>query len=195
MRTYIPAAIEEEVYDAVSDLMDDKEYVLRKLEEHFAQKRKELSRTGADAVTLTRRIADLDRRRDGYWELAADGDMPRETMRRKVAEIEQEREHVERALERVIHRDEELDRLTETEREMRKRIEATENNLEDMTPEKRRSLYQDLRLRVEVDEDKHPYISGLFPTRVAGITATLVRTPDQRGYLYEHVSNKETSYT
>jgi hypothetical protein len=113
------------------------------------------------------------------------------------AELDNERGALQRELERVMHRDEELERLAETEREMRERIEATENNLENMTPERRRSLYQDLRLRVEVGEDKHPHISGVFPTRVAGFTGTLVRTPDQRGYLVtrEPVSSQDTSRT
>jgi hypothetical protein len=72
----------------------------------------------------------------------------------------------------------------EAERELREQIEATENNLEDMTPKKRRELYQDLSLRVDVGKDGHPYISGIFPTRVAGMAGTLLRTPAQRGHLY-----------
>ena len=68
--------------------------------------------------------------------------------------------------------------MDEAERKMRERIEANENNLYDMTPEKRRGLYQDLHLRVDVGEDGRPYISGVFPTRVAGITGTFLRTPE-----------------
>ena len=196
MRAYIPAAaIEEEVYTAVSRIMDDKEYVLRKMGEHFAQKRKELSRAGASAGDLARRLEGIEKRWL-KWQQAYEADaISVADLAARRAELDNERGALQRELERVMHRDEELERLAETEREMRERIEATENNLEDMTPEKRRSLYQDLRLRVEVSEDKRPLISGVFPTRVAGITGTLVQTPDQRGYLYEHVSKKDTSRT
>ena len=92
-------SIEAEVYAAVRRLMDDKEYVLRTMGEHFARRRKDLSR--ADAATLTRRRDNLDRRRDGYYELAADGDIPKVRMREKVAKIEEELEQVERELERT----------------------------------------------------------------------------------------------
>ena len=184
MRTHIPAeAIEEEVLRQVSRLMDDKEYVLTKLEEHFALKRKELKRSGADVGALMRRVADLDRRRDGYYELAADGDMPRDRMREKVAEIEQELEEVERELAKIRNRDEELGKLKRVEAEMRRRIEATENHLAEMTPEKRRELYEDLRLRVEVGADKSPSISGVFPIRIADTRCTLVHADPHTTYV------------
>src|SRR3712207_3228323 len=174
--------------------MDDKEYVLRKMVEHFAQRRKDHSRV--DAATLTRRRDNLDKRRDGYYELATDGDITKDRIRGKVAKIEEELEQVERELERTRNRDEELRRLDEAERKMRERIEANENNLHDGTPEKRHGLYQDLHLRVDVGEDGRPCISGVFPTRVAGITGTLLRTPEQRGYLYtqERLPLAERSY-
>jgi len=112
--------------------------------------------------------------------------MPRDLMREKVAKIKEELKQVERELGSIRNRGEELRSLDEAERQMRERIETTEVNLDDMTPEKRRGLYQDLKLRVDVGEDGHPYISGVFPTRIAGITGTLLRTPEQRGHLYGH---------
>ena len=84
-------------------------------------------------------------------------------MRKKVAEVEEERERLEGVLEKAHNREEELKNLDEAEKEMRERIELAENNLENMTPKKRRELYQDLYLRVEVGADKRPLITGLFP--------------------------------
>jgi len=47
MRKHVRAeSIEAEVYAAVSRLIDDKEYVLRKMGETFAQRREDLSRPG-----------------------------------------------------------------------------------------------------------------------------------------------------
>jgi hypothetical protein len=54
---------------------------------------------------------------------------------------------LQRELERVMHRDEELQRPARTEAEMSKRIIATENNLAGVSPEERRVLYTNLRPR------------------------------------------------
>ena len=55
--SYINAgAVEAEVWEAVLRTMDDKEYMLRKAREHFEKRRRELSRLGADAVTLAKRL-------------------------------------------------------------------------------------------------------------------------------------------
>ncbi len=79
---------------------------------------------------------------------------------------------------------------------MRERIEAAESEpLASMSPERRRSLYHDLSLRVEVGSDREPHISGLFPVRVGEYPMTLVQTPSERSYLYEPVSKKDTSRT
>lgn len=98
--------------------------------------------------------------------------------------LDSERQVIETELERVRNREEELARLDEEEARARESIETTGNNLEEATPEKRRELYQDLRLRVEVGEDKRSHISGVFPARIAGVTGTLLKTPDQRGYFF-----------
>ena len=198
MRTHIRAdAIEAEVREAVGRLMDDKEYVLRKMERHFAQRRKELSRPGADAPKLANQLRQIEAKKVKYQQAYAADAMSLADLAARRAELDNEREALQGELERVMHREEELEKITQTEREMRERIESTENNLEDMTPEKRRELYQDLRLRVEVGDDKRPQISGLFPLRIGGVRGTLLRTPDQRGYLYEHehVIGQDTSRT
>ena len=198
MRAYVNASvIEQEVWEAVGTILDDKEYVLRKAREHFTRKRKELSRVGANAGTLTKRLEQIETKRIKYQHAYAADALSLADLKERMAEMDNERDALQRELERVMHREEELEKLDETEREITERIEATDNSLEDMTPEKRHALYQDLRLRVEVGEDKRPYISGIFPTRIAGTPGTLLRTPDQRGYLYEHageVSKKDTLY-
>lgn len=185
MRKTISAeSIEAEVWEAVDRLMDDKEYMLRKTKEHFAQRRKELTRAGTDASDLAQQLKKIERRWD-KWQQAYEADaISVADLASRRAKLDSEREAIQRELERVRNRDAELQKLDEAEREIREQIEGTEGNLENMTPRERRELYQDLYLRVEVGQDKRPYISGIFPTRVAGVAGTLLRTPEQRGYLY-----------
>ena len=195
--------IEKEVWEAISSFLDDKQYVLRKIQEHFAQRRKELSRPGSDALALTNQLQRIEAKKFKYQQAYAADAMPLADLAARTAELDSEREARQRELERVMHREEELERLAEEEAEIRRRIEGGHYDLKNMTPEKRRELYQDSRLRVEVGEDKCPYLSGILPVRVGGITGTLLRTPDQRGFLGTqeplpltkpgHVSKKVTS--
>jgi len=182
--TYInAAALEAEVWEAVSRLLDDKEYALRKMEEHFAQRRKELSRPGADPVKLANKLQRIEAKRVRYQQAYAADAMSLADLAARTAELDNEHEALQRELERVMHRQEELERLAEEEAEIRRRIEGGHYDLENMTPEKRRELYQDSRLRVEVGEDKCPHISGLFPLRVGVVRGTFWRTSEQRGHL------------
>src|SRR3712207_4998396 len=167
--------------------MDDKEYMLRTVREHFDAKRKELSRFDADGAALSRRVDDLDKRREGYWQLAADGDMPKVVMRKKVAEVEQELERVQEPLERARNREAELQRLDEAEKQIRQRIEAGYGGLVDMSPQERRKVYQDLRVRVKVGADKQPKIWGIFRTR------WLPRTEGMDGQHIIYVVKADTS--
>jgi hypothetical protein len=185
MRKHIRAeVIEKEVWEAVSHLTNDKEYVLRKMRDHFAQRRKELSRVGANAGTLAKKLEKIETSWVNYQKAYAGGGLSLADLKARRAELDNERDALQRELERIMHREEELEKLDIAERETQERIEATADNLEDITPEKRHELYQDLRLRVEVGEDKRPYISGIFP---------LGRTENGTHTLY--VSRLDTSPT
>jgi hypothetical protein len=151
--------------------------------EHFRQRRKELSWTGADVATLAKQLGAIEKR----WKKskqAFDADaISQADLKWHRERLDAECEAVAQELPRVKNCDSVLLRLSEEEAEMRERIEAAENNLKDTISQQRRQLYQNLSLRVEVGEDMHPYISGVSPVRVAELADMLVRTPDQRGFL------------
>jgi len=166
MKKHINAdKIEREVWKTVRGVMDDKPYVLGKLEEHFAQKRGDLSRLGADAASLIKRLHRIEER----WtkvKLAYEADaLTIADLKARRTELDAERRKIERELKRATNRKAELEKLDADEAETRERIEAGYGGLDDATPEKRRQVYADLNLRVDVGRDQTPYISGWFPIR------------------------------
>ncbi|HEV2092564.1 MAG TPA: recombinase zinc beta ribbon domain-containing protein, partial [Rubrobacter sp.] len=65
--------VEDAVHHALRVMVDDLGMLTQKIRESFDAKRMELSRTVSDTAPLIERLADLDRRKEGYWDLAADG--------------------------------------------------------------------------------------------------------------------------
>jgi len=155
--------IETEVWEMVRRVMDDRHYVLDRMEEHFAEKRQELSRPGADAGSLVERLEQIEKR----WtknKLAYEADvLSLADLKSRRTELDDEREAAERELDRMKNREAELDSLAQTEAETRERIEAGYGGLDDAMPEKRREVYEDLGLRVEVGADAVPHVFGRFP--------------------------------
>ncbi len=181
--------VESEVYDALRGLVDDQEMLAQKITESFAAKRRELSGPALAVAPLVEKLADLERRKEGYWTLAADGDMPKDIMRRKVAELDEQRVGLETALDDARHRDERLAALDRQEEHLLSIVSdgpdtytliaptiLTEERTVEIVnlhsaladsmwaPETRRELYLGLGLRVEIDEDGHIRIDGSLTT-------------------------------
>ena len=88
---------------------------------------------------------------------------------------------VEQELERTRNREAELERLNADEVWTLERIEASYGSLDDASSEKRREVYEDLGLRVEVGLEKRPRISGFFPVGVMESdrnTAYVITSPE-----------------
>lgn len=177
--------VESEVFDAVRGMVDDQEMLTRKIAERFVQKRREPSGPTSDTALaeLVERLASLVRRKEGYWQLAADGDMPKDIMRRKVEELDEERDALQTTLDHARHRDERLDELDRQEQRTLAAVNADVDHdrvwryetptgshtvtsarralTEAMrTPESRRRIYKGLGLRVEIDAGGRIGIDG-----------------------------------
>lgn len=187
--------IEAEVWESVRRTMDQRHYVIEKLAEYYGQKRRELSRPGADAGTLLARLDGIEKR----WtkiKLAYEADaLTVADLKSRRVEIDAEREAVERELERSKNRVEELAKLDADEAETRERLESGYGGLDGATPEKRRRVYRDLRLRVEVGADGKPRIFGVFPLLDADdVSRSYLWKAGDHGYLVRQpVSRSEAS--
>jgi hypothetical protein len=185
--------VEEDVHRALRAMVDDREMLTQKIAGRFEQMRRELSRAVSDTAPLIERLAYLDRRKDGYYELAAVKDIARENMRRTVEEIDTEKKALQTALDDARHRDERLEDLDRQERrllglvnEQSKRSlligpihhdggthtigNAYSLGVRDMwAPERRKEMYLELGLRVEIDADGRIIIDGtLIPSSEGG---------------------------
>lgn len=163
-RCYRAAELEDTVWQAVYGLLVEPERLLRKYDEWVEHERRKMRRDpDREARDLAARLQRLERRKGGYLDLAADGDMSREELRAKLADLDEERKEFEKALKQVQARKDSL-------RDARRRQAAVRylvGRLGDVylmcaSFEDRRRLYQALGLRADVDKDGTIRLSGFF---------------------------------
>jgi predicted RNase H-like nuclease (RuvC/YqgF family) len=123
--------LDEAVWKSVREFLSDPERVKAEYDRHLARRRTQLrGDSGEEAQEIAKRLGTLERRRSGYIDLAADGDMTREELRRKLAYVDEQREDARKALREARDRQDTIQKLRR-EREMmlgrfsaRRKIEA-----------------------------------------------------------------------
>ncbi|CAA9348400.1 MAG: hypothetical protein AVDCRST_MAG93-6999 [uncultured Chloroflexia bacterium] len=176
--------IETEVWDAVRDLVSAQDVLLRRVRESFNAKRRELSRLDVDTAVLARDLSRIEKQRAKYQRAFAADAIGLSDLKARTAELDSERDAVRAQLKRAGSVEAELEKLRRAQSALEQRIREGYDDLSSKTPEERHEIYRDLNLRVGVGLDKVPRISGTFPLGRYGDRAeTLVKTPDQRGYI------------
>jgi len=150
------------VWGLVSGLLSDPERVRTGLDAMIEEERGALrGDPERDVRVWLERLSALDRKRDGYLDLAAEGIMGRNELRIKIAELEEDRELAEREIAAIEGRRQRLDQM---ERERVAVMEyyagAVPGSLDDLGPEERHQVYKMLRLEVLAYADKSLEVSG-----------------------------------
>lgn len=161
---YRAAQLEESVWEAVLRIASEPAWLLGQYERHAERQRRQMrGDPDAEVLALAEQLRKLERRRDGYLDLAADGDMGREELRGKLADVDERRQGLREALKEAERRQESL-------RQPRINMAHLNSVLLQLhrmdpamaSPEDRRRLYDALRLRVTVDPDRTVRLSGVF---------------------------------
>jgi site-specific DNA recombinase len=175
--SYPAAALEEAIWQAVHDLISDPERLVRQWEAEVERKRRELLRGDPDreAHHLAEQLRQLEHRRSGYYDLAADGDMSREDLRVKLAEVDRQRHELQKTLRDAQGRRRSI-------AEAKRQWKLNEGLLQLVSihyycagPEDRRRIYHALRLRADVDREGAIRLAGIIdpdvylPTLVQGL--------------------------
>lgn len=186
--------IECEVWDTVRTLIDERETLPEKMHAHFDARRRELRRPGVDSKKLIARRAKLNQRWIKFQGAYAADAISKADLKARRAEIEAEREQIDKALARSRNMESELLALEESEAELEKRIMSGDETLENTPPgEERQKLYQDFNLRVEFGANTVPRISGVFPMSFEGEPVKVRMHGNGYGtFLEKPVSSSET---
>lgn len=102
---------EQEVYQSVQRVIDDKELIVREIQAGFERRRQELSGPGMDAGALAKKLDLIDARWVRYQEAYAADAMSVADLKARRAELDEERQEIERQIQDARTRDEQLETL------------------------------------------------------------------------------------
>lgn len=172
-KTHHPAeAVERAVVEYVDgELLTDPAELERQMDAAIDRERAAFSNPGTTAEAWAERIAKCERRREGYEEMRADGDISRDRFREKVATLDEECAMAESELAKLR---ESAKRVEEMERAKRATLEMFGSGLMGgvywFPPRLRRQVYGLLGLRVEVHADRTLTIEGTFDADLMRLT-------------------------
>jgi hypothetical protein len=152
------------VWVFISDYLKNPEKLRTGLERMMEEKRKDLrGNPEQEAKAWLDKLAEADRMRTGYQELAAKGLMTFEELGARLKDLEDTRRLAQRELEllegrraELRHLERDVDALLETY------AETVPGKLDDLTPEQRHHAYKMLGLGCVLRTEGPPELSGVF---------------------------------
>jgi len=163
-RTPNARKIEAEVWEAVKAVLLDPERLERGLDAYLeAEKEKAGEDPEKEAQALTNRIAEVDRKRAAYQDLAADGLMEREELRAKLDALSRQKAAAEEGLNALKERQRKARELElSREKVLARYRNAVPEGLEKMDGKERRTVYNALGLTVWAARAKGDPIKIVF---------------------------------
>jgi hypothetical protein len=154
--------LEGDVWAMVRDLLLDPEQLIAALDEMIEQEREGvLGDPGVKVRALLDRIAEIDRKRSRFQDMAAEELVTFEELGAKLAELEVSRNAAEQALDELRGR---KARIEELERDkaslLEKFADLMPEALDELTPEERNQVYRMLRLEVYMTPDGDLNVRG-----------------------------------
>jgi chromosome segregation ATPase len=170
------------VWELVSDIMKDPEQLRDDLERMIEQEDEGLyGDPEQEAKVWTEKLAEVERMRSGYQNLAAKGLKTIDELGEKLQGLEETRQTAERELEVLRSRRE---RIEELERDKEVLLESyvgmAPEALDSLLPEERHQVYQMLRLKVVAHVDSTLEVSGVFTGGDLSKSETVYPSPSRR---------------
>jgi site-specific DNA recombinase len=179
---YPARRIEPTVWEFVSNLLKDPERLRAGLEETIEEERKGLrGDPERETKVWLEKLAETDRKRSGFQDMAAEGLITFDELRAKLATLEETRKTAQREVEVLDKRREKIEELEhDCDALLESYASLVPEVLDALTPEERHRVYKMLRLRVILRPDAPVEVSGSFNDGL-GVseleTASRPRTP------------------
>ena len=147
---HVAEEVESGVWNLVCSILTDPEQLRDDLERLIEQERQCMRGDPEREVrTWLEKLSQVDRKRSGYIDLAADGILSRDELEAKLARLEESRETAEKELEALRTRQEKIQDLQRDKDALLDHYAAlAPGALDSLAPEERHRLYGMLRLKI-----------------------------------------------
>ena len=159
---YVAEDVESGVWDLVRNILTDPEQLRNDLEHLIEQEQQSMHGDPEREVrTWLEKFAEVDRKRSGYIDLAADGIMSCDELKAKLARLEETRKTAEKELEALRTRQEKIEELQRDKDALLEHYAAlAPDALDSLAPEERHQLYRMLRLKAVARLDETIELTG-----------------------------------
>src|SRR5215212_4096063 len=156
--------VESAVWGFVSSLLKNPEQLRADLDRMIELERQDLrGNPDGEAKAWLEKLSEVDRKRSGFQDMAAEGLITLDELKVKLAGLEELRETARWELDALSRRRE---KIAELERDKDALLEfyvgMVPEALDSLTPEEHHYVYKILRLRVALRPDAPPEVSGMF---------------------------------
>jgi hypothetical protein len=167
-KSFRAKAMETQVWEIVSGIFGDPERLRADLERMIELEREGLrGDPDLEAKAWLEKLAETDRKRSGFQDMAAEGVITFDELRAKLADLDETQAAARHELEVLERRREHLESL-ERDKEMLLDTYAAlaPEALDSLTPEQRHHLYKILKLRVKINLDGSLEVGGMLVDHV-----------------------------
>jgi hypothetical protein len=163
-KTVSAEKMEAKVWQVVSSILKDPKTLRADINAMVESERDATnSHPDREAKAWAEKLAEADRKRSRYQDMAAEGLITFEELGEKLLVLEDARKTAERELEALKSK---RDRITEMEQDRDALLDSLmqigSEALDTLTPDEKHQLYRILRLEVVVREDRTPEVRGAF---------------------------------
>jgi site-specific DNA recombinase len=164
---HVAEEVESGVWNLVCSILTDPEQLRDDLERLIEQERQSVRGDPEREVrTWLEKLTELDRKRSGYIDLAADGIMSRDELKAKLARLEETRETTEKELKALRTRQEKLEELQRDKGVLLEHYAVlAPDALDSLAPEERHRLYKMLKVKVVANLDEAIELTGDLVTQ------------------------------
>ena len=163
-KCYRAEALEAQVWEVVSGIFGDPERLRADLERMIELESEGLrGDPDREAKSWLEKLAETDRKRSGFQDMAAEGLITFDELRAKLADLDETRTTARHELEVLERRHEHLESLERDKETLLENYAAlAPEALNSLTPEERHQLYKMLKLRVDISLDRSLEVGGML---------------------------------
>jgi site-specific DNA recombinase len=179
--------LEQRVADLVGDILSNEDRVIAEIDKLIEAERGKLRDPGPEVAACHARITEIAAKQYRYFDLYADGDIPKDILKAQLAELDEQKADAEKALKDAEGRRERLAELERDRAEIQRiyHERALTDGLAAFTPEQRREIYRRLKLTVHVHADQSVGLEGDIPLTIDYFNSPWTTTDievDSEGY-------------